>query len=342
VERQAYDPPLPCFGLEQNRDNPACPVCPHRAACAELMGHLARRVPLHRAEFNFVPYTLHRYEHGDVYSLDPDAADLEHVYALCHEWVFEHRAPGRVGRQRDLVLARARQSGTSVKLFILANMTGWAQSRPDENFHARVLTTEHAVRQVKVFAAACQRQYGTFDIRSLDRMMGTEIAKQDFESLLLSSEITAGSWIIGYKLFRSGQITGQLYQSRELQLHPCWLALEPSYFHDVLSAHLERKQKEVPEVFRRHRWQVAHILGKLKTHPTQAVALFHMRQRVFPEAVTRVLALRGFQTDDFLADSATTFTDPVKVWIWLAAAIQHYECLNLVQGYPSLYDHRPG
>ena len=217
-------------------------------------------------------------------------------------------------------------------------MLGWAQSHPDEPFYSKILTGEFAPRQVKSLASTCHRQYGVFDTHALDRLMGTEIAKQDFEELLLSSEMTVGTWIITYKMLHSGNVAETLFKKKELDLHPYWLAIEPSYSNQILFSHIARPDPNLPELIQKHRWQTTHILGNLKRNTKAAAAVFHMRGTIMPRAIRRVLALRGFQASSFKIKTNEVITSSIKFWIGLAVAIQHLECLNLVDGFPSAFD----
>lgn len=337
MERLAVTPPLKCFGSEQSLDNPLCPECKHRQECASLLGHLANRASLSAATYRFLPEGLLHFQNADVYGDDPDLASLEEVYAFCHSWVFDHRPPGRIGRNRRLILQRIREAETSVKLFCLSNMLGWKQSHLGEPFHSKVLTGEASVHQVKTFASACRSLYGTFDTTALDQLVGSDVAHKDFEALLLQSEITAGSWIVGYKMFRSGQISRKLYAEKETLLHPYWLAIEPTYYADVLGSYIREKDANISPLIHKHRWNVCHILGQIKRHPRQAVTLFRTRERIMPEAVRRVLYQRGYHPDNFMAERLAV-TDSIIFWARLAVALQQIELLKLLDGTPSAFD----
>jgi len=301
------------------------------------MGHLAQREGVDKAIFRFLPDNLLHYENMDVYGSDPDAVVMEEVYQFCHQWVFEHKAPGKIGLNRRAILERVRESETSIKLFFLANMLAWQQSHETEPFHAKVLTGDFAVHQVKTFAASCRKQFGAFDTTTLDRLMGSDVAKQDFEGLLLSSEMTAGNFIIGYKMFHSGTVSQTLYREKEGTLHPYWLAVEQTYYDDLLHQHIRRPDPNLSPVLAKHRWNTLHILGQLKRHSRQAVAVFLARERIMPEAVKRVLVQHGYAPEDFMIERRIV-TSPLKFWSRLAVAIQQVELLDFVDGNPSIFD----
>lgn len=302
------------------------------------MGTLARRIPVDQTPFDLLPPRLgSAVGDDDVYGIDPSTSCIEEVYAFCHHWVFHHKAPGNIGRNRQAVLDRVRDSGTSIKLFFLTNMLGWKESRPNTKFYAKVLTGEFAVRQVKTFASACRERYGTFDTVALDNLTGSNIAGEDFEYLLHKSEMEVGNWIIGYRLLRSGNVTENLYKEKELDINPYWLALEPSYFDLVLRDHLANPDATTCPVLREHRHRVVHILGRLKRSARSAVTVFRAKERVMPDVISRVLALRGFRTIDFMVER-TPMRQTIRFWEALAKAIQQFECLNFVDKNNSMFD----
>lgn len=338
MEREAITPPLRCFGLEQSAVNPLCVACPHAHECREIMGNLKDRVPVDQVRFNFIPPAMRRDDGQDAMDADPDAEHIDEVYAFCHQWVFDEDPRDRVGRHKGLVLKQVKASDTTLKMFLLSNMLGWLQSHPAQKFYARSLTEDMALRQVKTFAETCYRRFGTFQTTGLDQLFGTDIATKDFETHLLSSEMTAGSWIIGYLMFHDGSMRQRLYADKELNLHPYWLAIEQSYFSEVLSAHIDRPDPQLSDTLRRHRWETSHILGKLKRKSSRASALFSARANIMPEAVRRVLGLRGYQTSHFQVDRREVIVNPLKFWVSLAVAIKQFECIKFVDGIPSAFD----
>ena len=167
--------------------------------------------------------------------------------------------------------------------------------------------------------------------------MGTRIADFDVETCLLSSEMTAGAWVLNYKMFDSGGVAARLYAEKELNLNPYWLATEET-FTDILIEHVNNPDPSLSPVMAKHRWETTHVLGTLKRSPRAAASIFNMRERVMPEAVRRVLAGRGFQASDFLVNRHTVIINSIKFWINLAIAIQQWECLNFVDSAPSVFD----
>jgi hypothetical protein len=343
VERIAAEkPPMLCYGSEQTPSNPLCPGCKYRQGCAELMGDLAGRVNVAEAKFRFVPPLLQRrFTVDDAFRADLDLSNIEKVYAFCYTWVFgdsrRNSVVRRLGKYSDLVLLRVRQAETSIKLFLLANMYGWKQSHATE-FHPKVLTVEHSLEVFRTYAEICNRTYGTFDTTSLDKLMAKEGDLAWVEDSLFKSEIVAGSWIIRYKLFHSGDIPQKLYAECEESLNPYWLAIEPSYFTWVFHDHLEFPNPDLVSTLKNHRWSVSHILGRLKTQPRRSLLVFNLRERIMPKAVKYVLGLRGYLPEDFHIHDDAPVTNAIRFWTQLAVAIQQFECIKFVNKNPSAFD----
>lgn len=303
------------------------------------MGDLAHRVPVDQTPFHLLPEAFNRWITPEsVDNSDPYAHSLEEVYNLCHKWVFGKKPTYLIARNGPAIMERVRESNTSIKMFLITNMLAWNESRPDTAFVPKVLTTASAVNHVKTFASICRDRYGTFDTTALDNLTGSQIAEQDIETLLLSSEMTAANWIIGYRLLHSGDISPRLYEEKEASLNPYWLAIEPTYFRDVLAEHLRDPGATQCPVVREHRHKVAHTLGQLKRHWRLAAIVFLARQRIMPEAIVRVLALRGFRPHDFMVKPDKPLISPLRFWRELAKAIQQVECLNFVDKIPSVLD----
>lgn len=344
MERTPITPPKQCFGLEQHRDNPLCRNCPHRRDCADLMGELAGRVDVDQVPFHFMPVNFIE-RCRDTNDLDPDLPHIERVYVFCYEWVFDielkgegrHRMVQNLRQHRALITERIREAEVSVKMFFVANMLAWKQSHGETRFHPRLLTHQFAAYQVKEFAKTCQERYGTFDITSMDRLMGSDVARHDFETNLLNSEVVAGAWIVNYKLFHAGNLLERLYTEKETALNPYWLAIEPSYQDQVLTAYRNNPDESCPAVVRRHRWDTIQVLGKLKKQDRKAIAVFSARERIMPEAVQRVLGQRGLRAEHFQIENVPV-VNAIKFWVRLGIAIQHYECLKFVDDYPSIFD----
>jgi hypothetical protein len=344
VERTAIQPPKACFGLEQTYGNPLCRDCPYRRDCAEIMGHLANRLHVDEARFTFMPPAFVA-KSQDSSGLDPDLPHLESVYVFCHEWVFGRELRGKrrdvhvqfLKKHGALIRERIREANTSVKLFLLATLLQWQRTRSETPFHPRFLINEFASHQVRVLAKACQRQFGTFDVTALDSMMSSDIARQDFETLILNSEIVAGAWIIGYKLFHSGEVVSRLYAEKEISLNPYWLAIEPTYRDRILVPHLDNPGLCESKIVRDHRWNVVQVLARLKKQERKAMAVFRARERMMPLAVQTVLSQRGLLPEHFDIENVPV-VNALKFWVRLGNAIQHYECLKFVDNYPSVFD----
>lgn len=344
MEREPIDTPMKCFGMEQNATNPLCKTCEHRKPCAELMGSLMHRVDLDKVRFCFMPPGLASPNvPDDHYSRDPSARDIEAVYVRCHKQIFGSKPRGQIGRLRKKILERAAEAGVSVKLFFLTNMLAWQQARFAQAFVAKVLTAESSVKQVEVFALLCRERYGSFDLASFDLLLRTDTEERDTDRLLLNSEIIAGSWLIAFKLFHEGSMLEKFYEEQELALHPCWLAIEPSYKDIILDPNIEKIRRyafaPTGDPITQHRWNVLNMLKELKRNNRviQARMLFRKREQIMPEAVRRVLALRGFQPAHFQIEDIPVVT-PMKFWGRLGQAIQHFECMNFVDKLPSVLD----
>ena len=308
------------------------------------MGNLAGRISVDQVPFNFMPPAfVDRCQ--DVNDSDPDLPRMDSVYVFCYEWAFNSELQGRLRdshvknlkKHGAIIRERIREAGASVKLFFLANMLAWKQSRPETRFHPKFLINEFSARQVRELAKVCQDRFGTFDVTGLDMMMKTDVAKQDFETLILNSEIVAGSWIINYKLFHSGKLIDRLYDEKELMLNPYWLAIEPTYRDCVLIPHLDNPTLCDSKVLRDHRWNVIQVLGTLKKQQRKAIAVFSARERMMPEAIQRVLGQRGLRAEHFEIENIPV-VNAIKFWVRLGSAIQHYECLKFVDNYPSVFD----
>lgn len=267
---------------------------------------------------------------------DPDFGRLESVYAFCYEWVFEGKPLGNIKKHRDLIVARVLEAKTSLKLFLLANMLGWKHSH-EGNFYPQVLTTDFAVHQVNTFAEACNHRFGVFDTTTLDRLMGSNVAMQDFEAHILNSEIVFGSWMINYKLFHTGNIMPTFYREKETALNPYWLAIEPTYYDLILGPHLDNPEACPSDLIRRQRWNTMKIIGTLKKASQKAIAVFGAREHIMPEAIRAVLAQRGLLPEHFQTETAPV-THSIKFWSRLGSAVQQYECLKFVDNCPSVFD----
>jgi hypothetical protein len=167
--------------------------------------------------------------------------------------------------------------------------------------------------------------------------MAANVARQDFESNLLSSEIVAGAWIVNYKLFHTGNLLERLYTEKETVLNPYWLAIEPSYQEQVLTPYRDNKNEDYSPVLRRHRWNTIQVLSKLKKQDRKAIAVFSARERIMPEAIRRVLGQRGLRAEHFQVENVPV-VNAIKFWVRLGIAIQHYECLKFVDNCPSIFD----
>lgn len=317
-----------------------CPGCPHRPDCTVLMGRFANRVNADEAHFKLLPIPLER---AVAYSrdADPDIEGIEKVYEFCHRWVFGHKPHDRLPANKQIMLSLIRESRVSIKLYFLTNMLAWEDTNHTLPFRSRALTGPSAVHLVKTWAKIAQERFGVFDTTALDKMAKAKVADEDFETKLLNSEITAGSWITGYKMTSSGNLAHYLYAAKELDLDPYWLAIEESYIDRVLLPWVNGGiSRRVDDVTRRHRHTAAQIHGLLKREKRRAVLLFLTREKIMPEAVRRVLSQRGYHPEDFQVEQ-TSFTNPLKFWANLGVAMQQMELRALLLGMPGFFDSTP-
>lgn len=296
------------------------------------MGRRYGRIPVNKARFSLMPAGLDARRKHDAHDIDPDLADLDAVYEFCYHTIFDRKPKTKMGQNKTFITSNIRASGVSVKMFFLANMLGWQLSHDREAFYPSALTGDPAVDRVKKYSKLCHERFGAFDLISLDAMLGTETAKRDLEHRILHSEITAGAWIVGYKTVHSGEPYEALYSDKETDLDPYWLAIEGTYFELILQQHLEKPFGT--DTQNRHRFKASQAVAKLKRSPCLAVAVFNARERIMPEAISRVLNLRNLSPDDFEMENRP-IVHPLKLWSRIGLATQQFECLKFVDNIPS-------
>jgi len=199
-------------------------------------------------------------------------------------------------------------------------------AKPGAPFYSGMLMGDAAIRRVKQYREIITQQFGNFDEWSLNQFMTTE--SKDSESVLLSSEILVGNWIIGYKLKNGGPIFDRIFVDLEDRLHPLWLALEPTYYELVFEPWL--KTRHGTEVQNKKRVLVSKILGELKSGSKRAIAAFKSRESIMSSALQTVLNQRGFDLDDFELENPVK--EVLPFWNRLGLAIQHLYCLKYYDG----------
>lgn len=312
------------------------------------MDTLADRVSINKLRYHFLPPGFGmRSRHSK--TGDPDKANIEELYAFCHKWVFGKKPKGSVWRYHRAITDQADELGVSIKMLFLANMAGWKYSNHGNDFYAALLLGDRAREEVLAMSKACQDRYGAFDILALDRLIAAKftreagcdrLADKDFEQQILSSEILAGSWIVNYKLFHAGQLLERFYKENETSLNPHWLAIEPTYFDEVLSPYFDHQAEEdakISVIVRNHRYHTMQLMGRLKRGTRRAITLFTLRERVMPQAVERVLNQHGYSPEDFEVFNVPVI-QPIRFWANLGLAILQMELLKCVDGESSVLD----
>jgi hypothetical protein len=183
-----------------------------------------------------------------------------------------------------------------------------------------------------MYAELCRKQFGTFTLSTLSVLSETNNDANDIEQRLLSSEVTAGRWLVGHKMIHGGPPYDLLYECEEMNLDPYWLAIDDSYKTLVLDKNPKSSQE-----LRRHRYSVVQSIGYLKRHRNIAITVFRARQQMLPQAVARVLDHFGYQVDDFEVEDKP-ITNPLELWVLLGRAIQHFNLLNYLQGGKSIFN----
>jgi len=346
LERTPITAPLPCFGLEHDPLDPICRNCTHEPECLKYMGSRASKLPLDRIRFNILPEAMAKREAArELTAIDPEAPYMERLYVDCFFSVFLQKPQDKSGISlyRKQILANATKSNCSLRMFFLANMVGHQVSEESvidhtdraiaHKFKVKHLTSKLAVSRCEAYAKLCRKNFGTFSLSSLSTLADTDYERSEVESNMLTSEVTAGSFIVAYKTSHGGPPYEALYAQEELQLDPYWLALEPTYRSYLLPDGVKR---EGTEVQLQHRFSVNQVQRQLARNPTDFRRLWVMRQRIMPEAVSRVLATAHYRPDDFLIENRPVLS-ALELWNQLGRAIQHYQCHQYLEGEPSVF-----
>jgi hypothetical protein len=337
--------PLPCYSLEYNKADPRCQVCPHQTGCVQHSGRRAIQVPLSKAKFRLIPDS---YEKAYDFDLeDPELPHVQRTYFDCYDTIFNRAASDDVTRSAKELLAAARQTQCSLRLYILANMVGHRESQKTRitkteqalprPFRAKMLLGTTATKRARMYAEMCNKEFGTFALSSLSSLVEENFTDKSLEKHMLHSETVVGKYIVGYKILHGGPAWDSLFDAHELTLDPYWLAIDETYLFTKLQPYLEKKCGT--EQIQQHRFSVTQVLGYLKKHSTAAVNTFHVREAIMPQAVAEVLHHYGHQPDDFNIDPEP-IVKPLEFWVYLGRALQQFQCLLYLEGKPSLLARR--
>src|SRR3546814_2879405 len=71
-------------------------------------------------------------------------------------------------------------------------------------FTAKKMTHKGVGAKVNMYREMCRKEFGTFDLGSIDSLLESSFTENDIERRVLHSEILAGNFIIGHKTKRGG------------------------------------------------------------------------------------------------------------------------------------------
>ena len=301
------------------------------------MGTRLTHLPLDKTKFRLVP-AGYGHVYDDIEFEDPEISNMERLYIECHQTIFRKDPVDRIdGKTIEQVAAIAKNLETSIRLYMLAVMTGHKAHEADIThqtdrgkklpFRASLLLGKVAEARFKTFSELTAKEFGHFSLSSLSTLLNYNFEKNSPEERMLASEVTVGQFILSYKMGAGGPFYEQLYAECEISLDPLWCAIEPSYKVYILDQY--RDQPRGSRVERDHRHTVSRTVGYLKKHKDTAIMAFQAREAVMPRAMKQVLELFGYGLGDFLANDEV-FTDCLAFWNYLGMALQHLECLNFV------------
>jgi len=311
----------------------------------QKMGVRLDKVPLDRVKWDIVPEKF-RAEAIDMN--DPELPHLQRLWIDCYASVFHRKPRESISLYKDKIAANANQVPCSVRMFILANMVAQREhertvidhtekGRPSE-FRVKLLAGALSIKRARLYQEMCHDEFGTFTLKSLSILTDNEDIKDDMESIMLRSEVTAATWFVRYKIFNGGSGEGALYSSEELQLAPEWLAIEQSYIDIILKPYIERKIKGSVAI-ERHRFNVFQVHAHFKRNLSVQRVAWLARQNIMPEAVKQVVANFNLQPSDFLYPREPE-KQPMRFWRRLALTIRHYHCYLYLNGEPSYFTPR--
>ncbi len=270
------------------------------------MGVREGRVPLDRAVFKILPTSQLELRSGD-----PDGENLADVYKQCYLQVFHHAGDSMTREQCAVLRAKVTVTGISLRLYILAAMYGFNDRSPMRNFRAINLLKPEAELDVDVFRREAALRYGVFDMTALTYIVGEA---EDTKVALQESEWLAASWVVGHRQKHAGGAITTLYDMRELDLDPRWLATETSY-----RAWLADGRGRDTEELRSHRHRVSQVKPEL-WRP--------QRQEILGHVLAQVLAKYQVGASNF--EVLSPITRPMAFWLELSEAILQLRCLRLL------------
>ena len=308
------------------------------------MGSRADKVPLDRVKFDIVPENF-RQEAFDMD--DPELPHLQRLYCDCFLSVFHKNPTDNITQFRSEVAINARHSDCSVRMFILSNMVAHrvheqgvitnTNKQRAALFRAKLLTGDLSIKRAKTYQEMCHDQYGTFSLTSLAVLTDTD-DKDDMESTMLRSEVTAAKWLVRYKIFNGGPGVEETYKQVELELAPEWLAIEQTYIDLILKPYIAREIKG-SDALERHRFNVVQTHGHYKRHMSNQRLAWISRQRILPQAVQQVVSAFHHRPDDFLYPRDPV-TNPMEFWQTFALTLRHYHCWLYITGQSSYFTPR--
>jgi hypothetical protein len=342
MERIAKETPKPCFAVEFDLSSKICQDCEVQQQCFEALGVRRNKITLDKVVFSVVPpeYGLSTLDTAD----DPELSNIERTYMVCHQTIFGCRPRDSVGKHKRAVIAKFREAGCSIRLFMLTNMLAYKLQREiraeteegnsSTRYRAVLFTHASAIKRVNAYRDLCRKEFGTFDLKSLDTLTESDYAEADLEKRMLRSEIDAGKFIMGYKIRHSGPAWEALYLSEETMLDPYWLATEDTYEKTILNPYLAGNKGSKDEA--RLRYSVTQIVAQMKKKKDWGIAVFQARERIMQKAVVQVLNAYSFDPRDFETDQEV-ITNPLEFWVFVARAAQQFNCIKFLEGESSMF-----
>jgi hypothetical protein len=335
--------PLPCFGTEHNKADPECQQCPHSVECLRYHGSRAGKVRLSKASFRFTPWKLE-----EQFRYDPEDPELPHVqrtYTDCYRTIFEKDPVDHVGFMATKLMEAARRCDCSLRLYMLAVMTGHrhgekikierTEQGTPKKFAGKALLGKVAEKRAAMYAELCRKEFGTFTLSTLSTLADEDFNPDPLEQSVLHSEVVAAKFIINHKMFHGGPPWKELFAVEELTLNPYWLAIEDIYIKEVYTPYLDDRRGT--DRVKQHRFSVSQVLGFMKKHKHAAMNAFRTRELIMPKAVAEVVTYFGHSVDDFEIED-TPVTEPLQFWVFISRAMQQWQCWQFLNGEPSLLD----
>ena len=323
-----------CFGIGHDATDQMCVDCPYEYDCIGFAKSRFEKVQLRQARIDFVPPRLEEY--AEVKTEDPELTDLSGMYERCYRRVFgKGRVPDNIMRLRGITFTVAKQAkaaGCSVRMFILSLMWGHFKTNPSQVFYATMLLGETAVGRAELWRRACVKKYGTFDARSLARLLELEDPDQGFAERFSLSEQMYGAWIVSSVARRGASGIEAFFSWRESELDKFWLAIEPNYFEIVLEPQLEKFTGSL--IQQRTRYAVSQARRELLRDKPRAAAAFKFREVAVRESIGKILATYGCTDADLFL--ASPITDATELWRRIGAAIHQLACLRFAKGDPTM------